>query len=221
MQTTESRQGDNLVDTPRRGRCNSTTGSVLPKSEMSPVLVVITDVLIQQPSQVPLIENDHVIEQVPPHTANPPLRNSVLPRTPECSATRLAAHRLHGRNYSSTELGVPIEDQEALRLFAAFPSFVQLQGNPKRVGIASHVAVQDPTPVVADDKEVVQNAEGQCRHREEVHRCDRLAMITKKNQPAPGDIGRSWGLAAPSAKPLVPIDRSRAWATRHEIGALD
>src|SRR5664280_1397024 len=147
---------------------------------MSPVLVVITDVLIQQPSQVPLIENDHVIEQVPPHTANPPLRNSVLPRTPECSANRLAAHRLHGRNYSSTELGVPIEDQKSLRLFAAFPSFVQLQGNPKRVGIASHVAVQDPTPVVADDEEVVQNAEGQRRHSEKIHRRNGLAMVPQE-----------------------------------------
>jgi uncharacterized membrane protein YgcG len=37
--------------------------------------------------------------------------------------------------------------------------------------------VQDPTPVVADHEEAVQNAKGQCRHREEVHRCDRLAMV--------------------------------------------
>src|ERR1039458_6583557 len=135
MQTTESRQRDNLVATRMRCRCNSTTGSVLPESEMSPVLVVITDVLIQQPSQVPLIENDHVIEQVPPHTANPALGNSVLPRTAECGANRLAAHRLHGRDHIGTELGVPIEDQEAFRLVAVFPSLVQLQRNPKGVGI--------------------------------------------------------------------------------------
>src|ERR1017187_8319421 len=63
MQPTESRQRDNLVATRRHGCWNSTTGSVLPKSEMSPVLVVITDVLSQQPSQVPLIENDHVIDK--------------------------------------------------------------------------------------------------------------------------------------------------------------
>src|ERR1035441_4538358 len=196
MQTTESRQGDNLVDTPRRGRCNSTTGSVLPKSEMSPVLVVIRDVLSQQPSQVPLIENDHVIEQVPPHTANPALSNAVLPRTAECGANRLAAHRLHGRDHIGTELGVPIEDQEALRLVAVFPSLVQLQRNPKGVGIASHVAVQDSTPVVADDEKAVENAESKRGYGEEVHRGNGLAMITKKNQPAPRGIGRSWGLAA-------------------------
>src|ERR1017187_6866752 len=117
---------------------------------MSPVLVVITDVLFQQPSQVPLIENDDVIEQVPPHTANPALGNAVLPRAAECGANRLAAHRLHSRDHIGTELRVPIEDQESLRLLAAFPSFVQLQGNPKRVGIASHVVVKDSTTVMVD-----------------------------------------------------------------------
>src|ERR1022692_319529 len=198
MKTTESRQGDNLVDTHRCGRCHSTTGSVLLKSEMSPVLVVITNVVLQQPSQVPLIENDHVIEQVPPYTANPALGNSVLPRTAECGANRLAAHRLHGRDHIGTELGVPIEDQESFRLVAVFPSLVQLQRNPKGVGIASHVMVKDPTPVMADHEKAVQNAEGQGRHSEEVHRCDRLAMITKKSQPALGQVRRSWCSPNPS-----------------------
>src|ERR1019366_5462810 len=95
-------------------------------------------------------------------------------------------------------LGVPIEDQEALRRLAVFPSLVQLQGNPKRAGIASHVAAQDPTPVVADHEEAVQNAEGQRRHSEKIHRCDRLAMITKKSQPATGGIGKSWGSPNPA-----------------------
>ena len=35
-------------------------------------------------------------------------------------------------------------------------------------------------------------------NREKVHRCDRLAMITKKSQPAPGGIGKSWGSPNPS-----------------------
>src|ERR1035437_7407017 len=198
MQPTESRQRDNLVATRRHGCWNPTSGSVLPESEMSPVLVVVTDVLIQQPSQMFLIQHDHMIQEIATYTAHPALGNSVLPRTAECGANRLAAHRLHGRDHIGTELGVPIEDQEALRLLAVFPSLVQLQRNPKRVGIASHVAVQDPTPVVADHEEAVQNAEGQWRHREEVHRCDRLAMVPQESQPAPGGIGRSWGSPNPA-----------------------
>ena len=90
--------------------------AVLPKSEMSSVLVVITDVLIQQPSQMSPIQHDHMIQEISTYTANPALRNSVLPRTAECGSNRLAAHRLHGRDDIGAELRVAIEDQEALRL---------------------------------------------------------------------------------------------------------
>ena len=62
----------------------------------------------------------------------------------------MATHRLHSRDDIGAELRVPIKDQEALRLLAAFPSFVQLQLDPKGVGIESHVMVKDSTTVVAD-----------------------------------------------------------------------
>src|ERR1035438_5862191 len=58
---------------------------------MSPVLVVITDVLIQQPSQMSAIQHDHMIQEISTYTANPALGNSVLPGTAECGANRLAA----------------------------------------------------------------------------------------------------------------------------------
>src|ERR1035441_6013021 len=122
---------------------------------MSPVLVVVTDVLIQQPSQMFPIQHDHMIQEISTYTANPALRNSVLPRTAECGANRFAAHRLHGRDDIGAELGVPIKDQEALRLLAAFPSFVQLQLDPKRVGIASHVVVKDSTAVLVGHEKAV------------------------------------------------------------------
>jgi hypothetical protein len=56
---------------------------------MSPVLVVIADIFIQQPTQMPAIQHDHVIQQVPSYATNPALRNSVLPRTAEGGAHRL------------------------------------------------------------------------------------------------------------------------------------
>jgi len=43
MQTTESRQGDNLLSPQRHRHCHSTNGRVFPKSEMRPVLVVQVD----------------------------------------------------------------------------------------------------------------------------------------------------------------------------------
>src|SRR5271167_552169 len=123
MQTTESRQRDNVVAR-RRDIVPSTIRSVLLESEMSSVLVVIAHVVFQQPSEMPLVENDHVVEQVPPDTANPALRNSVLPWTAKCSPNRLRANGLHRRNDIRTELRVAIKDQETMRLLAIFPCLV-------------------------------------------------------------------------------------------------
>src|SRR5215475_12016722 len=81
MQSAESRQRDDLASARDCRRRNSTSGRVLSQSEMSPVFVVIADVFVQQSSQVRLVQNDHMVEQVPTYTPNPSLSNAVLPRT--------------------------------------------------------------------------------------------------------------------------------------------
>ena len=118
MQPTESGQRDNLAAIRRYGRGDSTTGSVLADSEMSAVLVVIMDIVIQQPPQVPLIKNDHVIQEISAYTANPAFGSSALPRTAKGGAYRLGTHRCHSRDNVGTELRIAIEDQEARRRLA-------------------------------------------------------------------------------------------------------
>lgn len=91
---------------------------------MRSVLVVITNVVFQQPSQVPPIENNHVVQKLSTYAADPALGHPVLLRTAECSAHRLGAHRLYSRNDIGTEFRVAIADQETMRPLAAFPDFV-------------------------------------------------------------------------------------------------
>ena len=79
----------------------------------------ICSIFSQQPSQVPLIERDHMIQQVAPHTAHPTLGHPILPRTAESGADRLAAHSLPRRSDIDTQLGIAVEEQEALRLLAS------------------------------------------------------------------------------------------------------
>jgi len=50
---------------------------------MGSVFVIVVDILREEPLQVTLIEGDDVVQQVAPTTLNPPLRDPVLPRTPE------------------------------------------------------------------------------------------------------------------------------------------
>ena len=152
---------------------------------MRAVLVVIADIFVQQPSQMPRIERDHVIEQVSSHTAHPTFGHPILPWTAECGAQWLAAHSLYRRSDIDTKLGIAVEEQEALRLLALLPGLAQLQRNPNRLWTTSHVAVQDSAPVVGHHEEAIQNAKGEGRDGEEVqYHEDRTHLGLEKETPA-------------------------------------
>src|SRR5712692_393164 len=72
---------------------------VLHKTQMRSVLVVVAHILSHQPFQVPLVQNNYVIQQVASAAPNPTLRDTVLPRTTERSAHRLATHALRGSDH--------------------------------------------------------------------------------------------------------------------------
>ena len=61
---------------------------------MCSVVMVVPDVLNHQAFQITLIEDDHMIEQIPAAVANPALSNAVLPRTPEAGPFRLDTQSL-------------------------------------------------------------------------------------------------------------------------------
>jgi hypothetical protein len=96
---------------------------------MGSVFVVIVDVFFQQSSQMPLVQNDHVVKQLPAHTPNPALGDAVLPRTPKRGSDRFRAVLCDGRDDVGRELRVPVKDQDSVWLFES-PSFAQLQYDP-------------------------------------------------------------------------------------------
>jgi len=60
--------------------------------------------------------------------------------------------------------------------------------------MSGNVAAENLAAVVTDDKEAIQNAQGEGGHRKEVHGCDGLTVIPEKREPALGGIWRSRGL---------------------------
>ena len=61
-----------------------------------------------------------------------------------------------------------------------------------RKQVPGNVAAQDATPVVKDDEEAMEHAEGQRRHGEEVYRGNRLTVILQERRPSlcgPGFLG--------------------------------
>ena len=57
----------------------ATTGRFLGQSEMRSTFVVLPDVVVHEAFQMPLIENDDVVEQVAAAVSYPPSRNTILP----------------------------------------------------------------------------------------------------------------------------------------------
>jgi hypothetical protein len=52
---------------------------VLAKGIVNPVVVVVVDIVAQQPPQISFVRRDDVVQDLPPTASDPALRNPVLP----------------------------------------------------------------------------------------------------------------------------------------------
>src|SRR6516165_9279005 len=66
------------------------------------------------------------------------------------------------------------------------------------MGIFRHIAMQNLTPVVADDEKAVQNTKRECWDGEKVHRRNGLAMVSEERQLLLDGICISRGSPDPS-----------------------
>ena len=62
MQAAESGQRDDRIAARRRRRYCSAAGGVLPESKMSPVFVIVAEVIFHQLPQMPLVQNNDVVQ---------------------------------------------------------------------------------------------------------------------------------------------------------------
>ena len=59
---------------------------------------------------MPLVEHDHMVKQIPTAAFDPPLGDSVLPRTAERSSLRAASHRSDGSNHIQAKFLVAVKN---------------------------------------------------------------------------------------------------------------
>src|SRR5450759_4096274 len=79
---------------------------------MRPVLMVVTEVLTHQSFQMPFVENDDMVEQVPTAVSDPTLRDAILPRTLEAGPFGLDAEASDCVDHFFIEVRSAIKDQE-------------------------------------------------------------------------------------------------------------
>ena len=171
VQSTESREGVDRAISPISDRYWPTGWRILRESEVRPIFMVIANLFGHQPLEVLLIPHDHVVQPVSSATPDPALGDAVLPRTAKGSADGLASQVFPSRNHIDSELRVVIEQKESVRRRVR-PCLPQLLPDPESIGISGHLP-----PIMAHDKEAIQNAERERRCRKEVHGSDGIAVI--------------------------------------------
>src|SRR5215470_2444369 len=98
-----------------------------------------------------LIEGDDVVQNLPPATPDPSLRDAILPRRLHTCALRLQTGCFKEAYHLRIELSVPIE--EDITIAAGFRECLpQLLDDPFCGGMWRHVAMENLAPLVLDDE---------------------------------------------------------------------
>jgi hypothetical protein len=111
MQTAQPWHRNHFVTAAGIFVCFTTRRRSLFQREMGAILEIVEDVFVDQAFQMPPIENDHMVEQIPAADAYPAFRNAVLPWTTETGALGLNAETLHCFDHFIVELRAAIRDQ--------------------------------------------------------------------------------------------------------------
>ena len=118
---------------------------------MRPVLVVVTNVFLQHAFQVPFIQDDYVVEQVPTVAADPSFCNTVLPWASEAGPLRLNAEALYRIDHIFVEIRAAIKDQVSGRGVER-KRLAQLLNNPGARGMFGHIAMENSAPIMRNNK---------------------------------------------------------------------
>ena len=170
---------------------------LLVQTKVRPILVVVMNVLIHKAFQMPLIHNDHMVEQFAAAVSDPAFCDTVLPRTAEAGPFRLNAEALHCIDHFRIKAGTTIKDQVARRRIIG-KCFTQLLNHPCAGWMSGYVEVQNAAPVMRDDEEAVEYAEGERRQGKEIHCGNCFAVIAQKCNPSLRGLGISRSLSHPA-----------------------
>ena len=150
---------------------------------MDAVVVVIVQVVMDQPAEMFFIQRDDMVEDLAAATSDPAFGDTVLPGCLRARSLGCQTRRIQERDNIRIELRVAIQNDVAVRASLG-KGLTQLLYDPLGSRMTGDVEVQDPSTRMLDDEEAVKQTERHCRHSEEVERNDHLAMVLKKREPA-------------------------------------
>jgi hypothetical protein len=157
--------------------------SIAIEREMCPGSVVVFEVAGQNPNQVILVDDDHMIETLTSDRADQPFNERILPRGPKGGHDLLDIHVLNALPEVLAVNAVTISKQKAW-CFVIRERFDDLLSGPPSGRVLGHVELDNLTAVVAKHNEAVQQAETHGRNDKEVNGCDILDVVVEEGSPS-------------------------------------
>lgn len=139
-------------------------------------------VLLQDPAQVLLVHNDHVVQTLPSQRPDETLGDRVSLRCLHRRQDGLDADPGRARDEGGTVATVTVPE-EVMRLLTPRRRRDQLALDPLGGRMRGDVQMDDTAPVMRNEEEDVQGVEGNRRHGEKVGGPDVRCMIAEEGAP--------------------------------------
>ena len=121
--------------------------------------IEVGEVFVQDALQMPLVDDQHLIQTLVPHRSDPPLRERVRPRRlyrgPELSHPQST----HAPIKRFAIPAVPVTDEIPWRVSIPVAGLYDLLGRPVGGGVSGHPNLQDLPGLVVHHEEDVQRPE--------------------------------------------------------------
>ena len=155
--------------------------------------MIVLEVRAEDPAEVPLVQDDDVVDAFAADAADHPLDVRRLPRAPRCREHFLYLHRLDSPTKRGAVHAVAVV-QEIARCGLPRKRLDDLLSGPVGSRMHGNAEVSHTAAVVLEDDEDVQDLEADRGDGEEVDRDEVLGVIGEKSPP-----GRGWWLESANA----------------------
>ena len=130
--------------------------------------MIVGQIRGQQMAEMPVAEDDHVVETLAPEGPDQPLRIRILPRAGRTGDHLADPHAGDAAPEHIAVDGVAISEQPSRRRVLR-KRFNHLLRRPRRCGVFRDVEMNDSPTLMAEQDQDEQHAAGEGGHGEEVH----------------------------------------------------
>src|SRR5215831_12476478 len=186
MKAAQYRYRDDLssLSASKRRACSRCARRPLSQRSMRAPVVEIADIFGQGLLQMPLIEDEHVVQALGSDGSHPALGYGVGSRRSEWRANLGNTNIAHTTIECGTVTAVAVMDEKPWRLAIPSTAFDHLLCHPRGGGIRRHVHVENLPAGVIGHEEHVQRSERDRSDAEEVARSDLRPILPQERPPS-------------------------------------